>query len=627
MADDIVKRGWLIKQGRVVKNWKRRFFVLKDGSLAYFERDDDVVPKGELSLYGAAVVYVEPPKIDKEHCIEVSTPSRSLFIHAESKPEIQQWALCIQRAAIIASGGTVVLSSHRIKNEPEHVDDNLNGTQSTDVVVADPKQIARAQARTTMETLVPSPKPSPSPIAAAPTAAVLSPAGAAAVSGAGAGAKKPNETKQSRRDDEEEEEEEEVDEDEKTAKRPKKKVTQRAAGDDADDDEDLKPRRTKKKGAQDNEDQDDKAARKKRDTKRADSVDQFQLDDEEKKAKRNPVSFTEEELKANIALIAETFRENEKAYQEQRKSNHKARKEASKWDANSIKLRKTLKGHEKYVNFVAYGFDKVASGGDDATVRVWDASSLKKYAVLEGHKDVVRCVLITSKYIISGSDDGTVKMWGINSLKTVKTFRVSTGLGTAALAISSNERILISASDTTLQMWDLLERRCLLDVADKHKGQIASLVLAGQHLFTGSAVKTINLWDLLTCTVQHTVEDGGNWVYALALCPDRELLVSGSSTIKVWDISNIKKGKFKLSTAVEVAHASPTVQTLAVTDDENYVVSASMDGFIKIWPMEVKKSSKPLVSLENKTKFLFSVSLFRRRIFTAERDGVVRVWE
>lgn len=35
-----------------------------------------VVPKGQMHLYGAAVVYVDFAKIQQHHCIEVSTPAR-----------------------------------------------------------------------------------------------------------------------------------------------------------------------------------------------------------------------------------------------------------------------------------------------------------------------------------------------------------------------------------------------------------------------------------------------------------------------------------------------------------------------------------------------------------------------
>ena len=36
-GQEILKEGYLVKQGHVVKNWKRRWFVLTAGSIDYFE--------------------------------------------------------------------------------------------------------------------------------------------------------------------------------------------------------------------------------------------------------------------------------------------------------------------------------------------------------------------------------------------------------------------------------------------------------------------------------------------------------------------------------------------------------------------------------------------------------------
>jgi len=31
------KEGWLLKRGEIVKNWKRRYFTLKDNKLSYYK--------------------------------------------------------------------------------------------------------------------------------------------------------------------------------------------------------------------------------------------------------------------------------------------------------------------------------------------------------------------------------------------------------------------------------------------------------------------------------------------------------------------------------------------------------------------------------------------------------------
>jgi hypothetical protein len=44
-----IKKGWMTKQGRggIVKNWKKRYFVLNVGKLQYFVNESKEYPYGE----------------------------------------------------------------------------------------------------------------------------------------------------------------------------------------------------------------------------------------------------------------------------------------------------------------------------------------------------------------------------------------------------------------------------------------------------------------------------------------------------------------------------------------------------------------------------------------------------
>jgi hypothetical protein len=52
-----VMKGWLMKQGHVVKNWKKRHFVLDDGILIYYEEERYVNEKGRLRVCDYHVTY------------------------------------------------------------------------------------------------------------------------------------------------------------------------------------------------------------------------------------------------------------------------------------------------------------------------------------------------------------------------------------------------------------------------------------------------------------------------------------------------------------------------------------------------------------------------------------------
>ena len=83
-APGIVKRGILIKQGHLVKNWKRRLFVLdaEAKSLQYYTCVGGEQLKGTFLLSGGWVQHVDEAAAGKPNCIEVVGNARRLLLSA-----------------------------------------------------------------------------------------------------------------------------------------------------------------------------------------------------------------------------------------------------------------------------------------------------------------------------------------------------------------------------------------------------------------------------------------------------------------------------------------------------------------------------------------------------------------
>lgn len=63
------KEGWLSKQGGRYKSWKRRWFILNDNCLYYFEFTTDKEPRGIIPLENIKIRTI--PDRNKQHCFEL----------------------------------------------------------------------------------------------------------------------------------------------------------------------------------------------------------------------------------------------------------------------------------------------------------------------------------------------------------------------------------------------------------------------------------------------------------------------------------------------------------------------------------------------------------------------------
>jgi len=93
------KEGELKKQGHVVKNWKTRWFILKDNNCFYFKKKGDPKPIGEIPLSGAVIR--QDTKTKRTYTFELSSPTikKTFYVQANSKDEMESWINALEKGS------------------------------------------------------------------------------------------------------------------------------------------------------------------------------------------------------------------------------------------------------------------------------------------------------------------------------------------------------------------------------------------------------------------------------------------------------------------------------------------------------------------------------------------------
>lgn len=87
------KRGWLLKEGRNVKSWKKRFFVLRGNVLTYYADEQSSPKLGSVIVHDVETNFTTPFTLDVH-----GAGSRLLRIAADSLDVIESWDLALAHA-------------------------------------------------------------------------------------------------------------------------------------------------------------------------------------------------------------------------------------------------------------------------------------------------------------------------------------------------------------------------------------------------------------------------------------------------------------------------------------------------------------------------------------------------
>ncbi|NEO30954.1 MAG: protein kinase [Symploca sp. SIO3C6] len=157
----------------------------------------------------------------------------------------------------------------------------------------------------------------------------------------------------------------------------------------------------------------------------------------------------------------------------------------------------------------------------------------------------------------------------------------------------------------------------------KYSDYVYALAISpdGETLVSGSGDKAIKIWNLSTEEHQNTITGHKGEVYSVVISPDGELIISGGydNTVRIWEL---KTGMLK-DTLIE--HKSD-VFSVAISPDGETIVSGSNDNTIKVWEL---KTGTVKHTLKGHDSFVYSVAISPdgETIVSGSNDNTIKVWD
>ncbi|KAA0163496.1 hypothetical protein FNF31_02890 [Cafeteria roenbergensis] len=150
-----------------------------------------------------------------------------------------------------------------------------------------------------------------------------------------------------------------------------------------------------------------------------------------------------------------------------------------------------------------------------------------------GHGRAVTCVAMTATRVFTGSADATIRAWNWRTGDVVGEMVGHRGTVTC-LALDVDARTLLSgSSDGTARLWDTLSFRCLRTLR-KHEGGITCVAIFRDMFVTGSADRSVGVWDLaskplrneaadeLEALAEFKMKQEGDWAFQLREAVEQE---------------------------------------------------------------------------------------------------------
>ncbi|XP_069469540.1 p21-activated protein kinase-interacting protein 1 [Ambystoma mexicanum] len=260
-------------------------------------------------------------------------------------------------------------------------------------------------------------------------------------------------------------------------------------------------------------------------------------------------------------------------------------REGQKW---TVVADFTHHAHTASLSAISANNRYVATGSKDETIQIYDMKKKVEHGALLHHNGTISCLeFYGTAHLLSGAEDGLICVWSTKKWECQKSIGAHKGHVTSLSIHPSGKLALSVGTDKTLRTWNLIEGRSAFIKNLKQNAHIVRWSPTGDKYIV-VANNTADIYKLETASVIGSITHERR-ISSIQFVTDSILAVAGEEeSVRLYDCNT-------LECVCEFKAHEKRVKCIYGFELEglNILASASTDGFMKLWKIELDEIQNP----------------------------------
>lgn len=286
-------------------------------------------------------------------------------------------------------------------------------------------------------------------------------------------------------------------------------------------------------------------------------------------------------------------------------------------------LLREFKAHDTQVAGVSFTQDgrSLVSVSNDATLKIWTANGvLQKTVTLDNR--LVLSLAVLGRRAVTGHGDGTIALYDLDRGERISQFKRNDAEVWSVAFLGNAERFAAASHDHATAIWETKSPAKPQFTLEGHESAAQAVAYSehGPWIATGSADKTVRLYDVDSYDLQRVYKGPKDFVTALAFAPNGKWLAVASldGAIRIYSTSSQQLVR-------QLTGHKSRIGALAFSPNGDVLASAADEGIVRLWDAKRGRTMRSLGGHAGGAKSV-SFSPDGMRLASTGSDAMIRIW-